>query len=102
MSWLKTVLGLVGAAVGTEAGREVLESVRTAVRKDPPPSSPSAAEIQTLIAEYRDQVNSSLETVVRELAAQNQRLSEIVRRQRLWNILLAIGVVLALVTAFIV
>ncbi|HUS08910.1 MAG TPA: hypothetical protein VMZ30_00485, partial [Pyrinomonadaceae bacterium] len=99
---LKTVLGLVGAAVGTEAGREVLDSVRTAVRKEPSPSSPSAAEIEALISEHRDQVNSRLESVVHELAAQNQRLEEIVRRQRLWNILLAIGVVLAIVTAFLV
>jgi hypothetical protein len=102
MSWLKTVLGLVGAAVGSEAGREVLDSVRTAVRKESSPSSPSAAEIEALISEYRDQVNSRLETVARELAAQAARLSEIGRRQRLWNVLLAIGVVLALVAAFLV
>jgi len=102
MSWLKTVLGLVGAAVGSEAGREVVENVRTAMRKDSPPAAPSVAEVETLLSEHRNQVNGSLERLARELATQNERLDVVVRRQRRWNILFAIGIVLALLAAFIV
>ena len=102
MSWLKTVLGLVGAAVGSEAGREVVQNVRTAMRKDSPPASPSVAEVEALIAEFRNQVNGSLETLARELAAQNQKLGAVVRRQRWWNILFSIGIIVALLVAFFV
>ena len=102
MSWLTVALGLIREAVGTEAGREVIGNVRSAIRKDAAPEGPkpaSRADLESLLAEHRVQVDRSLDAVVRMLNAQNEKLTETIRRQRIWNIALAAGIVVALLIA---
>ncbi len=102
MSWLTVALGLIREAVGTEAGREAISNVRSAIRKDAAPEGPkpaSRADLESLLAEHRVQVDRNLEAVVRMLNAQNEKLTETIRRQRIWNIALAAVIVVALVIA---
>ena len=101
MSWITVALGLIREAVGTEAGREAISNVRSAIRKDAPegPKPASRADLESLLAEHRVQVDRSLDAVVRMLNAQNEKLTETIRRQRIWNIALAAGIVVALLIA---
>jgi hypothetical protein len=107
MSWFKVALGLISTAVGTEAGREVISNVRSAIRRDdataePPSSERMAAEaIQTMLAQHRAEVDRNLEALVQTLNAQNEKLRSVVRRQQTWNFVLAIGIVIAAIVAFL-
>jgi hypothetical protein len=99
MDWLRVALGLIREAAGTEAGREVIDNVRSAIRKDASPAAPPppSIDIETLIAEHRAQVDRNLEVVVQALNAQNQKLEHAVRRQRIWDIALAAGILILFV-----
>ena len=102
MSWFKTAFALIREAVETEAGREVISNVRAAIRKDSSQSPPlSLADVEALVAEYKTQMNSSIETLIHELNAQNQKLTETVRRQRAWNFALTVGIVAAVLITFL-
>jgi hypothetical protein len=106
MSWLKVALGLISTAVGTEAGREVISNVRSAILKDPPSGEPppqglNMETVHSLIAKHREEVDRNLESVVQMLNDRNRRLEEIVRRQRIWNIGLAAAVVIAVIIALL-
>jgi hypothetical protein len=106
MSWLKVALGLISTAVGTEAGREVISNVRSAILKDPPsdetpPQGLNMETVQSLIARQREEVDRNLESIVQMLNNRNQRLEEIVRRQRIWNVGLAAAVVITVIIALL-
>jgi len=106
MSWLKVALGLISTAVGTEAGREVIGNVRSAIRKDPSATEPAPQglnmeTVQSLIAKHREGIDRNMESVVQMLNLQNQKLDQMIRRQRIWNIALAAGIVIAVIVALI-
>ena len=70
MSWLKVALGLISTAVGTEAGREVISDVRSAIRKDPPageaaPQGLNMETVQSLIAKHREEVDRNWNALFR-------------------------------------
>jgi hypothetical protein len=99
MSWFKIAFGLIREAVATEAGQEVISKVGSAMRKEPsggqPPNQPTGVDVEALLVEYRAQVERNLETIVHMVNAQNRQLQEINRRQRIWNISLAVGLGIA-------
>ena len=96
MSWVRVALGLIREAVGADAGKEVLNNIRG---NAPEPSAQTPVDIDALLAEHRAQVNRNLETMARMLNAQNEKLTETIRRQRIWNVALAAGLVIAIVAA---
>ena len=99
MSWLKVAFGIIREAAGTELGQEVIGNIRSSGKNRN--SEPSAAplDVETLLAEHRVQVDRNLEAVVAMVNQQNSRLDASLRRQRVWNLALAAGVVIALVLA---
>ena len=104
MSWFKVAMGLLSSAVGTDAGREVLSNVRSAIRKDPPstetpPQGFDVDLIQSAITRHRQEIDRNIETVVQMLNLQNQALEALTRRQQKWNIALAASVVIAIAIA---
>jgi hypothetical protein len=101
MSWLTVALDLIREAVGTEAGQEVINNVRSAIKKEAPegPKLASRADLEAALAEHRIQVDRSLEAVVHALNAQNQTLTKTIRRQMVWNIALAAGLVITVLIA---
>ncbi len=100
MSWLKLAFGLIKEAAGTQIGQEVIDNMRGGRNKT---SEPAAAplNVEALLAEHRLQIDRNLEAVVAMLNEQNARLTETVRRQRIWNFALAGGVVITLVIAIV-
>jgi hypothetical protein len=99
MSWLKVAFGIIREAAGTELGQEVIGNIRSSGKNRN--SEPSAAplDVEALLAEHRVQVDRNLEAVVAMVNQQNSRLDASLRRQRVWNLALAAGVVIALVLA---
>ncbi len=97
MSWVQVALGLIREAVGADAGQEVLNSIRG----NAPASSAQTPDIDALLAEHRSQVDRNLEMMARMLNAQNEKLTETIRRQRIWNIVLAVGLVIAILSALL-
>ena len=51
------------------------------------------ADLGSALAKQFAVVDQSLDAVVRTLNAQNERLEKTIRRQRIWNVSLAAGVV---------
>jgi hypothetical protein len=102
MNWLKLAFGLIKEAAGTEVGQEVINNVRSSIRKEPagPPPGP-AVDIESLVAEHRAQVDRSLDAIVDKLNEQNTRLEAAVRAQRIWNYALAASVVIVLIVVLV-
>ena len=104
MSWLRVAFGLIREAAGTETGQEVLSSVLSQGRRNPSSGSGSEQvqmDIGTTLAEHRAQIDNNLETMVRMLNAQNEKLTLTIRRQRIWNMALAAGLAVAFLIALL-
>jgi hypothetical protein len=105
MSWLRVAFNLLREAAGTQEGREVIQNVRSAMRKDPEGGTsrtePDIETFQSLIAEHRNQVDRNIEAIVQMLNAQNAKLTETNRRQRMWNFALAAGIAIAIIVGFL-
>lgn len=86
MDWLRVAFGLIREAVGTEAAQPQQEP--QGIPREP-------VNLAEILAHHRAQVDRNLETMVEMLNAQNQKLTETIRRQRIWNIALAAGLVIA-------
>jgi hypothetical protein len=101
MNWFQLAFGLIKEAVTTEQGREVINNVRSAVRGEGQPAPPSASDIHALLVEQRAQIDRNIEAIVQSLNAQNQRFNDTIRRLRIWNAALTVGLVIALLLALL-
>jgi len=99
MSWLKLAFGLIRDAAGSQLGQDVIENIRSSGKNNIPEPTPTPIDVQALLAEHSARVDRNLETVVAMVNEQNSRLAATMRRQRVWNIALAAGLVIALVLA---
>ena len=97
MDLFKVAFGLIRNAVGERVGHEVANMVRP--EKSDGPASP--VDVEALLAKHRAQVDSSLHSVLEAMKQQDTRLEEVVRRQRVWNFSLALGLVIAIVVAIL-
>lgn len=101
MSWLKVALGVIKEAAGTPLGQEVIENLRSSGRDTTSEPEPSPIDMQALLDEHRTYVDRNLEAVVAMVNQQNARLAETTRRQRVWNLILAAGLVIVLIAAIV-
>jgi hypothetical protein len=102
MSWLRVAFGVIREAAGTQLGQEVIGNIRSSGTNKTSVPSPSSIDMQTLLAEHRAQVDRNLEVVVAMVNQQNSRLAETIRRQHIWNLTLAAGLVIVLVLAIVI
>jgi hypothetical protein len=98
MSWVQVALGLLREAVTSETGKDVINSVRGSSVE---PSPPQTANIEALLADHRMQMDRNLENVVRMLNTQNQKVTVALRQQRIWNTILAIGILISVLIALL-
>jgi len=101
MSWLKVAFGVIREAAGTQLGQEVIENIRSSGKNKTSEPAPSPVDVQALLAEHRAQVDQNLETVVALVNQQNSRLADTIRRQRVWNLTLAVGLAIVLILAIV-
>ena len=94
MDWLRLAFGLIRDAVTTD---------EPPVRNSPPgpPQQQPSENIEGLLAEHRAYVDRNFETVVQMLNAQNEKLTETNRRQRIWNISLAVSLAVTFLFAIL-
>lgn len=101
MNWLKLAFGLIREAAGTQIGQEVIENMRSSARNTTSEPASPPLNVEALLAEHRLQMDRNLEAIVAMLNEQNARLTETIRRQRIWNFALAGGLVIALIVAMV-
>jgi hypothetical protein len=101
MNWVQLAFGLIKEAVTTEQGREVINNVRSAVRRDTPEPAAPAVDVYALLAQQRTEIDKNLDTIVQMLNAQNERFLHTIHRLRIWNAALTAGLVVALLFALL-
>ena len=100
MSWLTLALGLIKEAAGTEVGQEIINDMRPGTPRERPPQAPQAGPPATdawrrSVEERLNVAGRNTEMLVRMLNAQDEALIRIQKRQRIWNLSLAAGILLA-------
>ena len=101
MSWLKLAFGLIREAAGTQLGQDVIENIRSSGKSSTAEPAPTPIDVQALIAEQSARVDRNLETIVAMVNEQNSRLDAAIKRQRVWNVALVAGLVVALILAIL-
>jgi hypothetical protein len=99
MSWVTFALGLIRDVATTEAGQDIIKDLRG----NSTGQSRPAPTVEEDLGPWRQAVESRLgvgernmESLVRMLNAQDESLVRIQKRQRVWNLVLAGGLLLAL------
>ena len=99
MDWLRLAFGLIRDAASTDAGKEVIEDLKSAAsRKEVDPTNPTTY-LETLRASVeanQRRTDHNIDMVVRMVNAQQEALARIQKKQRVWNVALAVGVGIAL------
>ena len=101
MSWVTLALGLIRDVATTEQGQEIINDLRTGVSGNRTTSSAPNREEE--VGEWRQSVEERLSVadrnaaiLVQMLNAQDENLVKIQKRQRLWNLILTAGILVAI------
>jgi hypothetical protein len=103
VSWLNLALGLIREAATSDVGQDILRDIRKgragerpAPATDPGQSQAKAVEAWMKSVEDRLEVlDRNVETLVGLVNAQDEALIRIQKRQRIWNLALAGGLLAA-------
>jgi len=96
MNWAQLAFGLIKQAVTTEQGRDVINSLRSAMRRDGPEAATAPVDVVALLAEQRKDIDRNLETILQMVHAQNEQLLRTIRRLHVWNAALTAGLLVVL------
>lgn len=101
MSWVTLALGLIRDVATTEQGQEIIHDLRTGASGNR--TNRSAPNREEEVGEWRQSVEQRLSVTDRNTAmlvhmlnAQDENLVKIQKRQRLWNLILAVGILVAI------
>ena len=87
MDWLKLAVELTREAMRPSSATE----------REPQKS----ADLGTALTEQFAVIDRNIDSVVRTVNAHQAELERAIRRQRIWNIVLASGIVIAIIVAFL-
>jgi len=102
MSWLRLALGLMREAASTEVGQEIINDLKENAfgsGKQKLHQMENIDQMKTYLEERMQLVDRNIEMLVQMLNVQHDKLVEINRRQRLWNLTLAGVALTAIITA---
>ena len=105
MSWLRLAIGLIREAATTEVGRDIINDLRSNVsgKRRPPPDRPEdVGEWRQSVEERIAVVDRNVAMLVQMLNAQDEMLIKVQKRQRIWNFVLAGGILVAIAVALLV
>ena len=105
MSWLSLALGLIREAATTEVGQDIINDLRSNVtgNRRPPPNRPEEVnEWRQSVEERIAVVDRNVAMLVQMLNAQDEMLIRVQKRQRIWNFVLASGILVAIALALLV
>jgi hypothetical protein len=105
MSWLSLAVGLIREAATTQTGQDIISDIRSTAFK----GKQGAPDKQEDVGEWRQSVEARLavgeknaEMLVQMLNAQDEAMIKIQKRQRIWNVALAVGMLVAIALVFLV
>ena len=100
MSWLRLALGLIQHAATTEVGQDIINDIASGatarVREQRPKPDDGIDEWRRFVDDRLTVIDRNQEILVQMLNAQDETLIAIQKRQRAWNVALAIGILTAL------
>ena len=105
MSWISLAIGLIREAATTEVGRDIINDLRSNVsgKRRPPPDRPEEVnEWRQSVEERIAVVDRNVAMLVQMLNAQDEMLIKVQKRQRIWNFVLAGGILVAIGLALLV
>ncbi len=105
MSWLSLALGLFREAATTEVGQDIISDLRSKVtgNRRPPPDRPEEVnEWRQSVEERIAVVDRNVAMLVQMLNAQDEIRIKVQKRQRIWNFVLAGGILVAIGLALLV
>lgn len=101
MSWVRLALGLIREAATTEVGQDIIRDLRSNAsqkkRTPPPTDALQIAEWRKTVDERITVVDRNIEMLVQMLNAKDEVFLKIQKRQRVWNLVLAGGILAALI-----
>ena len=101
MSWLRLALGLIREAATTEVGQEIINDIASGAaaraRGQRPKPDEGIDEWRRFVDERLTVIDRNQEILVQMLNAQVETLIKIQKRQRVWNVALAFGILSALI-----
>ena len=104
MSWLRLALGLMREAASTEVGQDIINDLKESafkIRRQDLNQMQNIDQVRTFLEERMTVVDRNMEMLVQMLNAQDEALIQIRKRQRVWNLVLAGGVLVAIAVAIL-
>ena len=102
MNWVGLAFGLIREAASTEAGREVLNDLRSATFKRTDAKRVQDVEsLKAVVEEHRELTDRNIERIVQMVNAQGDAILETRKRQHIVNFVLIIGIILAIILGVI-
>ena len=104
MSWLRLALGLMREAASTEVGQDIINDLKESAfktRQQGLNQMQNIDQVRAFLEERMTVVDRNMEMLVRMLNAQDEALIQIQKRQRVWNLVLAGGVLVAIAVAIL-
>ena len=104
MSWLRLALGLMREAASTEVGQDIINDLKESAfksRQQDLNQMQDIDQVRAFLEERMTVVDRNMEMLVQMLNAQDEALLQIQKRQRIWNLVLACGVLVAIAVAIL-
>jgi hypothetical protein len=105
MSWLRLAFGLVREAASTEVGQDIINDIRAnafKTREQALERTESINQVKVFLEERLSVLDRNIGMLVETLNRQHAMLVEMQKVQRVWNLVLAGGVVMAIAVAFLI
>ena len=104
MSWLRLALGLMREAASTEVGQDIINDLKESAfktRQQDLNQMQNIDQVRAFLEERMTVVDRNMEMLVQMLNAQDEAFLQIQKRQRIWNLVLACGVLVAIAGAIL-
>ncbi len=104
MSWLRLALGLMREAASTEVGQDIINDLKKSAfktRHQDLNQMQNIDQVRAFLEERMTVVDRNMEMLVQMLNAQDEALLQIQKRQLVWNLVLAGGVLVAIAVAIL-
>ena len=104
MSWLRLALGLMREAASTEVGQDIIKDLKESAfktRQQDLNQMQNIDQVRAFLEARMTVVDRNMEMLVQMLNAQDEALIQIQKRQRVWNLVLAGGVLVAIAVAIL-
>jgi hypothetical protein len=100
MSWVTLALGLIRDVATTEQGQEIINDLRTGgagrATRGAPNREEEVGEWRQSVEERLSVTDRNTEMLLHMLNAQDESLAKAQQRQRLWNLILAASILVAI------